>query len=70
MEIKIGVQHAPREIVVDSDLDGDTVAAQIREAQEILELTDVKGRRVLIPVEKIAYVEIGTPSAGTVGFRS
>lgn len=70
MEIKIGVQHAPREIVVETDLDGDAIAAQVRDASEILELTDTKGRRVLVPVAKIAYVEIGSPTTGTVGFRS
>ena len=33
-------------------------------------LADSKGRRVLVPTDKLAYVEIGSPSAGQVGFRS
>ncbi len=36
----------------------------------MLTLTDTKGRRVVVPGAKIAYVEIGTGVAGTVGFRS
>ena len=33
-------------------------------------LTDTKGRRVLVPADKLAYVEIGSPTVGQVGFRS
>lgn len=69
MEIKIGVQHAPRELVVDTDLDPDAVAALVASATDVLDLTDTKGRRVLVPAAKLAYVEIGVDKAGTVGFR-
>jgi polysaccharide deacetylase 2 family uncharacterized protein YibQ len=74
MEVKIGVQHATRELVLDSDQTGDdirkTVAAALAESDGLLELTDVKGRTVLIPVARLAYVEIGSPTIGQVGFRS
>ncbi|MFW6775341.1 DUF3107 domain-containing protein [Nocardioides sp. CPCC 205120] len=69
MEIKIGVQHAPREIVVETNLEADAVADLVRGAGDLLELTDTKGRRVIVPVAKLAYVEIGSPSVGQVGFR-
>jgi len=36
----------------------------------VLSLSDAKGRRVVVPVEKLAYVEITTSSVGQVGFRS
>ena len=36
----------------------------------MLTLTDAKGRRVVVPGAKVAYVEIGTGVAGPVGFRS
>ena len=36
----------------------------------MLVLTDAKGRKVLVPVAKLAYVEIGTATSGAVGFRS
>ena len=72
MEVKIGVQNANRELVIDSDQDGDDVEKAIREGLEhgVLTLTDSKGRRVVIPSDKLAYVEIGSPSVGQVGFRS
>ena len=72
MEVKIGVQNANRELVIDSDQDGDDVEKLIREGieQGVLTLTDSKGRRVVVPADKLAYVEIGSPSVGQVGFRS
>ena len=73
MEVKIGVQNATRELVLDSAESSDAVekavAAALSEGK-ILTLADSKGRRVLIPTEKLAYVEIGSPTAGQVGFRS
>jgi hypothetical protein len=72
MEVKIGVQNANRELVLDTDQDGDAVEKAITAALEsgVLSLTDSKGRRLVVPADKIAYVEIGSPSAGQVGFRS
>lgn len=72
MEVKIGVQNANRELVIDSDQDGDDVEKLIREGlqQGVLTLTDSKGRRVVVPSDKLAYVEIGSPTVGQVGFRS
>lgn len=73
MEVKIGVQHAPRELVVEVSDDSTTVEAALASAVEaggLFALTDAKGRRVLIPAERIAYVELGGGVAGQVGFRS
>lgn len=72
MEVKIGVQNANRELVIDSDQEGDDVEKLVREALEhgVLTLIDSKGRRVVVPADKLAYVEIGSPSVGQVGFRS
>ncbi len=73
MEVKIGVQHAAREIVLESDVDRDTLEKQIADAVAsggILSLSDSKGRRTLVAADKIAYVEIGGGVAGQVGFRS
>lgn len=72
MEVKIGVQHAPRELVVETDASPDELEAQLKEAVEsngILAFTDTRGRRIAVPGGKIAYVEIGSGSTGTVGFR-
>ncbi|WP_370250437.1 DUF3107 domain-containing protein [Nocardioides sp.] len=74
MEVKIGVQNAPRELVVDVDDTADEVQQRIADALTtdggMLALTDTKGRRVLVPAGKVAYVEIGSVVVGTVGFRS
>jgi mannose/fructose-specific phosphotransferase system component IIA len=74
VEVKIGVQHATRELVLDaSDSAADVekmVAKALADDEGILTLTDTKGRTVLVPVKKLAYVEIGTSSVGQVGFRS
>ena len=74
MEVKIGVQHAPRELVVEVDESAEDgrEAGQPRPSrgEGVLTLTDTKGRRVIVPGAKIAYVEIGDGIAGQVGFRS
>jgi len=72
MEVKIGVQNANRELVLDVDQSGDDVEKALGQALEngVLSLTDTKGRRVLVPADKLAYVEIGSPTVGQVGFRS
>jgi hypothetical protein len=73
MEVKIGVQYANRELTVDTPLDAEAVEEQVRKALVdggVLSLTDAKGRRVVVPVEKLAYIEISTSTVGQVGFRS
>ena len=72
MEVKIGIQHAPRELTVDTHEDQDTIEQKVAAALPggVLSLTDSRGRRVVVPGDRIAYVEIGTGVSGTVGFRS
>ena len=74
MEVKIGVQFANRELVIDTGLSGDEIEAEVSKAltreSGVLSLADTKGRRILVPSDKLAYVELGTPAAGQVGFRS
>jgi hypothetical protein len=72
VEVKIGVQHAQRELVIDTDSTPEEVEARLGEAladHGVLHLKDVKGRAVVVPADKIAYVELGSPTASTVGFR-
>ena len=73
MEVKIGIQHAPRELVVDTAESADAVEKLVADAvgsEGVLALTDSKGRKVIVPASRIAYVEIGGALAGQVGFRS
>jgi Protein of unknown function (DUF3107) len=72
VEVKIGVQHAPREIVLESGDSAEDVERMVAEAlagkAQLLSLTDDKGRKVLVPAERVAYVEIGEPTTRRVGF--
>lgn len=72
MEVKIGVQHATRELILEIDQAADAVEQLVTDAVgggTLLVLTDSKGRRTVIPGDKIAYVEIGGGVSGQVGFR-
>jgi hypothetical protein len=72
VEVRIGVQHATRELVIDSSETSEailaTVSAAVTGDVSVLELTDERGRKVLIPSDKLAYVEIGEPESRRVGF--
>ncbi len=72
MEVKIGVRHAPRELVIETADSAEEVETRLAQAvadDGLLALTDNRGRRLLVPVAGIAYVEIGTSVSGMVGFR-
>jgi hypothetical protein len=72
VEVRIGVQHATRELVIDSadttEAITDAVSAALAGKTEILSLEDERGRRVVVPADKLAYVEIGEPESRRVGF--
>ena len=75
MDVRIGITQTPKEIEVEmpDDADPDRVVAEIEKLLEtgdgVLWLTDRKGRRVGVPVVKVAYVEVGAPAADRrVGF--
>ena len=69
MDVRIGITHTPKELEVElpEDADRDKVVADIEKLLKtgdgVLWLTDRKGRRVGIPVVKVAYVEVGAPSS-------
>ncbi|MGH9059670.1 MAG: DUF3107 domain-containing protein [Acidimicrobiales bacterium] len=68
MDVRIGVTNTAREIDVElpDSADPDQLAAQIEKSlateHGILWLTDRRGRRVGIPADKVAYVEVDTNS--------
>lgn len=74
MEVKIGVLHTPRELVVESAQTQDEVEAAVTEALKSedghLTLTDEKGRRVIVPSNLVAYVEIAQADTRRVGFAA
>ena len=72
MEVKIGVQNVNRELTIDTTLDADGVEAAVTKALDkggVLALTDAKGRRLVVPGDKLAYVDVSTSVTGQVGFR-
>ena len=73
MEIKIGVQDTAREVSLDSNDTSENVIAAVEAALAdggLLRLIDDRGRTVLVPAAKIAYVEVGATTKGRVGFGS
>lgn len=75
MDVRIGIVQSIKELEVElgDDVDRDSVMADIEGALSnsdgVLWLTDRRGRRVAVPVAKIAYVEVGAPvSDRRVGF--
>jgi hypothetical protein len=73
VEVKIGVQNTGRELVLESGQSAEDVAAAVSAAVAdggVLTLDDDKGRRLIVPVTSLAYVEIGEPSVRKVGFTT
>jgi hypothetical protein len=73
VEVKIGVQYGPRELSLESSQSPAEVETAVTEAVAaggMLTLMDDRGRRVMIPVDKLAYVEIAESSPRPVGFSA
>ena len=74
LEVKIGVIYSPKELAVElEDAKADEVMASIEDALKggapVIWLTDKKGRRVGIPSDKVAYIEVAEEdTAKRVGF--
>ena len=72
MEVKIGVLHTPREITLESaqtpDEVSEAVAAALKSVDGQLTLTDERGRKVIVPANLVAYVEIAQADARRIGF--
>jgi hypothetical protein len=74
VEVKIGIQSIPRELVVDTDATAEEVerdlaaALAAKDGTAIFALSTQKGGRILVPADKIAFVEFSTDQARRVGF--
>lgn len=71
MEVRIGVQDAARELVFESNQTPEEISKAVNKAIEensLLNLTDDKGKQILIPAAKIAFIEIGSAIERRVGF--
>lgn len=72
MDIRIGIINSPRELSFESDRPAaeieKTVATALESGAKFLRLADDKGRIFLVPVETLAYVEVGSEGSRRVGF--
>jgi Protein of unknown function (DUF3107) len=73
VEVKIGVQSVSRELVVETDTSAGEIERALAEALEkgdhaVFALSVAKGGRLLVPADKIAYVEFGASESRRVGF--
>ena len=71
MEVKIGIQSVGRELVVETNTAEDEIAVALEDAVAkggVFTLMDHKGGRVLVPADKIAYIEFGGNEQRRVGF--
>ena len=74
MEVKIGIQSIPRELVVDTDTPMEDVeralaaALSSADGRGIFAVETLKGGRLLIPADKIAFLEFSPDQARRVGF--
>ena len=74
MALRIGGTSAPKEITVEvaDDTDVDALRADVDrviggEEGAMLGLTDVRGRQVGVPADRIAYVDVGAAGSDNPG---
>ncbi|WP_353352956.1 DUF3107 domain-containing protein [Intrasporangium sp. DVR] len=70
MEVRIGVQHVAREITFETTLSTEELVEAVKAARagEVLELTDDRGGRIIVPSASIGYVMTGAERKTGVGF--
>ena len=67
MDVRIGVLHTPRELEIEMADDTDRekllaeIESQLGNETGVLWLTDRRGRRIAVPVSRVAFVEVGSP---------
>ena len=73
MEVKIGIQMAPKELIIETTTSAQDIQRALAAALadgRLFELADEKGRTILVPVDKIAYVELDATEPHRIGFGS
>ncbi len=74
MEVKIGVADTGRELTLSSGSTPDeieaAIATSLKDPDGTLVLVDDRGRRLIVPSARVAYVEIAAADVRRVGFAS
>ena len=71
VEVKIGVQHAARELTVETDAEPEAILASLNAAikdETVFTLTDSKGHTVAVPSGNVAYLYFTADTGRKVGF--
>lgn len=71
MQVRIGVQSVPKELVVETSLSASEVEQAVADAlgeQDGVFTLKSKNGRVVVPAAKLAYVEIAETETPSVGF--
>ena len=72
MELRIGIQHAPRELTIETDQKPAEIEGLVQRAFEggepLLRLVDDKQRVFLVQTASVLYVEISGEEPRRVGF--
>lgn len=72
MEVKIGIQSVPRELVVETDASPDDIeqdlATALKTPGAVFSVTSRSGGRLLVPADKVAFIEFAASESRRVGF--
>jgi hypothetical protein len=71
VEVRIGVQHSPRELSLETKESQDAALQAFKDAgtgDGLLALSDDRGRSLVVPVEKVLYLEFSGDGTRRVGF--
>lgn len=72
-EIRIGIADSTQELNISSELSQEKILSDVTECLEkgvALVIVDVKGRQIIVPHTKIAFVEVGESAERRVGFAN
>lgn len=71
MDIELGIQNVARPVNFSTDESADNVSQAIAQAvadNTTIDLTDDKGRRIIVPAKVLGYAIIGSETKHAVGF--
>jgi hypothetical protein len=72
VQVRVGVQLVPKELVVETTLSAGEVTGALAAALEsgtgLFELKDTRGGRIVIPAKHVGYLEIAEEESRQVGF--
>jgi hypothetical protein len=70
VEVRIGVQNVAREITFETKMTADELLAAVKASRDadVLELSDERGGRIIVPSAALGYVTTGAEHRAGVGF--